>query len=60
MVALHITIMFIALERKTQTVAAKKNTPVLSCLCKDTTVCFSIYFDKPQAHEAVKAPVYIL
>lgn len=60
LVALHITIMFIALERKTQTIAAKKNIPVLFCLCKDTAVCFWIYFDKLQAHETVKAPVYIL
>lgn len=40
LVALHVTIMFIALERKTKTVAAKKNTPVLFSLCKDTVVCF--------------------
>lgn len=60
LVALHITIMFIALERKTQTVAAKKNTPVFFCLCKDTVVCFWIYFDKPQAHEAVSSNLYSL
>lgn len=40
LVALHITIMFIGLETKIQTVAAKKNTPVFLRLCKGTAVCF--------------------
>lgn len=58
--ALHITLTFIVLERKTQPFAAKKNIPVFFWLCKNTVVCFWIYFDKPQAHEPVKALVYIL